>query len=80
MSGNCHYQSGELEDAIRCFDMTLGIRRKYPKALYNTGVALGELGRFEEAVLLYDECLAVNPGVAMVMTNKAVALARLRRL
>jgi len=36
--------------AIRCYDETIRIRRRYPKALYNKAVALAESGRHEEAV------------------------------
>ncbi len=79
MKGNCHYQLGELDEAIRCYDETIRIHRGYPKALYNKVLALAENGRHEEAVRFYDECLAMNHGVAVVITNKAVAPAHLGR-
>jgi tetratricopeptide (TPR) repeat protein len=77
--GNCHYQLGEFNDPIHCYEKMIYIHQKYSKAFYNLAVALAETGRYEEAIQFYDQCLAMNPGVGTVMTNKAVALARLGR-
>ena len=50
MKGNCHYQLGEFTDAIRCYEKTITIHQKYPKALYNMAVALAETAHYEEAI------------------------------
>ena len=53
------------------------ISGRYPKALYNKGVSLADLGRYEEAVEAYRACLDMSPGIAVVLTNLGVALANL---
>jgi tetratricopeptide (TPR) repeat protein len=79
MKGNCHYHLGEFNDAIHCYEKTINIPQKHPKAFYNLAVTLTETGQYEEAVRFYDQCLAINPGFSTVITTRAVAFARLGR-
>jgi tetratricopeptide (TPR) repeat protein len=64
------------------------VREQVAKTLFNKGVALGRLGRFEEAVAVYDEVVArfgeasepaVREQVANALINKGAALGRLGR-
>ncbi len=57
----------------------LEISPRYPKALYNKGVSLADLGRFTEAVDAYTACITMNPGIGTVLTNLGVSLANLGR-
>ena len=49
------------------------------EALYNRGVALSDLRRFETAVEAYDRALVIQPEMAAAQVNRAVALAAMRR-
>ena len=46
-------------------------------ALINKGVALGNLGKYEEAIAEYDKALELKPDHADALINKGVALGRL---
>ncbi len=43
-------------------------------AWYNKGVALGNLGKYEEEITCYDEALRIDPQYAKAWSNKGVAL------
>ncbi|ASC73404.1 putative TPR repeat domain protein [Halomicronema hongdechloris C2206] len=44
------------------------------EALYNKGLVLAELGRYEEAIAVYDVALAINPDCQLAINNKQTAL------
>ena len=46
-------------------------------ALYNKGIALDNLGKYQEAITYYDKVLAINPNYVDALNNKAVAEANL---
>jgi tetratricopeptide (TPR) repeat protein len=65
---------------------TPALREQVPKALHNRGVALEELGRFEDAVAAYDYIIshyrddptpALREQVAKALYNRGVALEEL---
>ncbi len=49
--------------AAACFDKALAIIPGYIEAWYNRGLAMDDLGRFEEAVARYDIILQLNPTI-----------------
>jgi len=71
--------NGRAEEAVLIFDRALAIQPKMAEALYNRGVALGDLQRFETAVESYDRALAVQPEMVAAMINRAAALAAMLR-
>ena len=48
-------------------------------ACYNRGNALQDLGRFDEAVISYDQAIALKPGLAAAYNNRGNALQNLKR-
>lgn len=42
--------------------------------LYNKGLALGNLGRYEEAISCYNHTLEIDPKYALALSNKGIAL------
>ncbi|WP_406661139.1 tetratricopeptide repeat protein [Methanolobus sp. ZRKC3] len=52
---------GMYEDAIKCFERSLSLKRNDTDVLYNLGVALYTMGRSEEAITYYDRILALDP-------------------
>ncbi|MBI2303537.1 MAG: tetratricopeptide repeat protein [Chloroflexi bacterium] len=76
------------KEALDCFQCALAIRPSFPEALVNKGVALGQLGRSQEEVAVYDEVVrrfgedsapALREPVAKALFNKGVALGQLGR-
>ncbi len=78
MKGNCHYHLGEFTIAIRYYEETIRIHRKYPKSLYNMAVALARLGRYEQAEVLLREALDLDPYEVTAWTNPGLCLSRVR--
>jgi tetratricopeptide (TPR) repeat protein len=52
----------------------LEIDPKYAYAWSNKGLALQNLGKYEEAIRCYDEALEINPKYAYAWNNKGDAL------
>ena len=48
-------------------------------ALYDKGVALARLGKYEEAVVSFDNALEINPNGSDILSNKDLALAKLNQ-
>ena len=44
------------------------------KTLYNKGVALGNLGKYEIAIEWYDKALTINPAYIDALNNKGISL------
>ena len=66
-------ESGDCRKALECFDRAIGIRPNY-RFYYNKGVALGNLGRYYDAIVSYREALAANPHDLETRTNLASAI------
>ena len=54
------------------YDRALALRPDYAEALYNRGVTLHELKRFEEALASYDRALTLRPDYAEAHQNEAL--------
>ena len=71
--------NAQPDEAVAIFDRALAIEPNMPEALYNRGVALGDLQRFETAVESYDRALVLQPEMTAAMVNRASALAAMQR-
>jgi len=49
-------------------------------AWHNRGLALDELGRYEEAIRCYDTALGINPEDAIAWDNKIIAEEKLLKI
>ncbi len=67
------YRAGEFEDAASFLAGVPG-----PRAAYNRGNALVLLGRYEQAVEVYDQALAARPDWTAAARNRAIATSRIR--
>ncbi|HSF50891.1 MAG TPA: tetratricopeptide repeat protein [Nitrososphaeraceae archaeon] len=47
--------------------------------LNEKGVALGSLGKYDEAIVLYDKALAIEPNNALALNDKNLALDALNK-
>ncbi len=54
-------QMGEYESALMCLERALGFKNDFIPSLYNKGVLLGLMGRFDEAVDTYRKVLTLEP-------------------
>jgi tetratricopeptide (TPR) repeat protein len=59
--------------------MALAIKPDYPEALYNRGLSLKKLRRFDEALSSYDRAVAIKPDYAEALSNRGLALKELKR-
>lgn len=67
----------QFEWAIACYDAALKIKPDKHQALYNTGIALDELGRYEEAIACFDAALAIKSDDQLAIVNKKEVLEKL---
>ena len=61
------------EQAVEAYQTALEIRPHNVEALNNLGLAYQELGRFKEAIAVYEEGLTLNPNQPQLHTNLATA-------
>lgn len=73
--GIAWFRAGEFEKAAVIFGRIRG-----PQAAYNRGNALVMLGRYDEAILSYEQALQLQPGWKEAEQNLDVALARKEQL
>ena len=72
----------DLQQAINCFDKTLELSQSAllsQAALENKAVAIAKMGNYEEALLLFDEILTMNPNSLNALVNKGITLTKLKR-
>ncbi len=76
--GNMHAKKGELDLAIECYKRASELDPDDEKPLFNLGLALKRMGKFDEAIQAYDKALAISEDPE-TWNNKGNALARLGR-
>lgn len=59
--------------SIACYDRAMQIRPNNSIALYNKGIALGALRRFDEALPCYTQALQLKPDFQEAWINKGIA-------
>ena len=74
------HQAGQLQDAIGRYQQAIGLRRNYPEAHYNLGLALQQLGRLDEAVTFYRRAIDLKPDYLDAHSNLGVAFTEQGRL
>jgi tetratricopeptide (TPR) repeat protein len=57
----------------------LAIYPNHMEALANKGLALGNLGRYQEAIEYFDQAIAIIPDATETLNNKANALTELQQ-
>lgn len=84
--GVCHDQLGQQVESLSCFDQSLRQARKVLpedtimiETLNSKGEALRKLGRFEEAITLFDEVLKYGLEHEFAWNNKGICLKNLER-
>lgn len=59
--GFCYYQMDSVRDAYEYYDKATKVAPTYAGAYFSKGVCAEDLGRIEEAKMLYENCLSIDP-------------------
>ena len=54
-------QMGEYDSALMCLERALGFKNDFIPSLYNKGVLLGLMGKFDEEIETYRKVLQLEP-------------------
>ena len=63
-----------LYEALEAYDEAIRINPEDTATLYNRGVVLAELGKFEDAIEACDEAMRLDPDDPMVLRARSAAL------
>lgn len=77
--GKALLDSGELREALECFERALSVAPGLAQAWYNRGNALKDLGRPVEALASYDSALRAQSDLAAAHNNRGSVLRTLNR-
>ncbi|KAK5735378.1 anaphase-promoting complex subunit Cut9 [Elasticomyces elasticus] len=84
--GVCAYKEGEVGEAVRCFELGLSIAddnlappQQYREVRLNLAHALRRSGRFEEALVQFDEVIRLGLRDAAVFAAKGLVLLELEQ-
>lgn len=58
---NLYYRQGRYEEALTCFERTIGMKEDHAGAWKGKGICLKELGRYEEALPCFVRAIALAP-------------------
>jgi Flp pilus assembly protein TadD len=75
----CHYWNNNLNKSLLYLDKAIEINPQFPEAWNSKGVALGDLGRYEDALIAFDKAIEINPQSPEAWYNKGLALSYLGR-
>ena len=68
-AGFCYYQMDSLTDAYKFYDLATKIDPTYAGAYFSKGLCAEDLGRKEEAISLYRDCLNLDPQFKRAATH-----------
>ncbi|MGH7766491.1 MAG: TIGR03032 family protein, partial [Candidatus Binatia bacterium] len=77
--GNEFYRQGKLDEAVESYRRCVAIQPEFPNALYNLGVALGDVENYSEASAYLEKVVAAEPERAEAYNSLAYALSRQRQ-
>ncbi|HLO84095.1 MAG TPA: tetratricopeptide repeat protein, partial [Nostocaceae cyanobacterium] len=72
--GNLYYAAQDFLQAILSYDQAVKFQPDFHQAWYNRGVALFNVGRYEEAISSYDQAVKFKPDKHEAWYNRGVAL------
>jgi len=79
MSAMLRMKRADWAGALGALEQVLTISGAVPATLNNLGLALRELGRYEEAIAAFDKALSMQAGYAAAWINKGNSLRRIGR-
>lgn len=72
-------QTGQIDEALKCFESAIEINPDEYQAWYNKGTTLELLEKYEEAVVCFDEVNRIDPNYSRAWVLKGQSLAKLKR-
>jgi protein O-GlcNAc transferase len=72
--GVAFHKSGQLNEAIKWYKITVEIQPENPAAFSNLGLVLHTLGKLEEAVINYKKAILIKPDFAEAYYNLGITL------
>ena len=78
--GACYKELGQLEGAVKMFEIAVSIKPDYAEAHFNLGAILKVLDREEAAIESYRKAIAINPNYPDAHNNLGTALHDLGQL
>jgi tetratricopeptide (TPR) repeat protein len=78
--GASYFQAGRANEAIRCFNRAIELKRDYLDALNDRGAAYTETGQIVEAIGDLDKAIALKPDFAEAYNNRGAAYLKAGRL
>lgn len=79
IKGNCFFDNEDIEGALQQYEKALKIRPGMKAAIIGAGLANNILGRYEEALLLFDKVWGANPKIFISVYYKGNTLLALER-
>ena len=67
-------QESKLKEAIACYDKAIEIDQNHKIALYNKGLSLSDMRKYDEAISCYDQAIKIDPNFSPVFDSKGSAL------
>ncbi len=80
LAGAAKAGTGQLVEAVGCYDRAITLKPDFAEAWSNRGIALQALGRVEAALESHDTAIRLKPDSAAAWSNRGNALQALRRL
>lgn len=77
--GNCYYQMGDYENAVKLYGKAVDVYPNHEKALYNLAMALAVQGKWEQASRNMDLLLSKDERRKEYLTLKSLVLLKLRK-
>ncbi len=77
LEGNEYLDSRHLSVALDYYDQAIKIDPNYADAWNNKGIALRNLGKYDEAIECYDRAIKIEPNYADAWNNKGVSLRKI---
>jgi len=77
LRGNEYLDSRHLSVALDYYDQAIKIDPNYAYAWNNKGIALSNLGKYDEAIECHDRAIKIDPNYADAWNNKGVSLRKI---
>lgn len=76
-AGYAAMESKDWQEAVKCFQQSIGINAKHPQCFGNLGLCYGFLGQKEKALEALDQALTLDPDYEPAINNR-IAIAKLK--
>ena len=72
-------QTGQIDEAIQCFESAIAINPDEYQAWYNKGTTLELMERYEDAIKCFDQVNRIDPSYSRAWVLKGQSLAKIKK-